>query len=147
MTAWAAIFSVSAPLLAQQQYVGPTFRSGDHESVGTSFRSGAQSAQANTQAGSTGPGLQPMSKTYLWAGSALFVGGMAVAINGFLNNRNGEFPEFGEAESTNVRMGAAGLGAAFAGGVLLFLGKERAARAPSITVSPGGIAVSTAVRW
>src|SRR5687768_2648635 len=58
----------------------------------------------------------PMSKAYLWSGAALFVGGMALAINGFLNNSNGDFPTFGEASATNVKMGAAGLAAAFTGG-------------------------------
>jgi hypothetical protein len=89
----------------------------------------------------------PMSKAYFWPGTALFVGGMAVALNGFLNNRNGDFPEFGEATSTNVKMGAAGLTAAFAGGTLLFLGKRKAGRAPSITFGPGRAAVSQRISW
>src|SRR5690349_10617692 len=65
---------------------------------------------------------RPMAKRYLWTGTALFVGGMAVALDGFLNNRNGRFPEFGEAQSTSVGKGAAGLATAFGGGLLLFLG-------------------------
>jgi hypothetical protein len=138
IVACAAISGVSTFAIAGDLHVGAELA-----------RPNEQAAQ--TQAGSTGPGLhadpRPMPKTYLWAGSALFVSGMAVALNGFLNNRNGEFPEFGEARSTNVRMGGAGLGAAFGGGVLLFLGKERAARAPSITVGHGRVAVSKQVRW
>jgi hypothetical protein len=93
------------------------------------------------------PRQQPMSKAYLWPGIALFAGGMTVAINGFLNNRNGKFPQFGEAESTNVRMGAAGLTAAFGGGLVLALGKHKAGRSPSITVGPGTVTVSKQVSW
>ena len=89
-----------------------------------------------------------MPKAYLWSGTALFVGGMALGLNGFLNNRNGKFPGPGEAESTNVRMGAAGLAAAFGGGVLLFLGKQTAGgRMPSVTVEKGRVTASHQVRW
>jgi hypothetical protein len=87
------------------------------------------------------------SSAYLWPGATLFVGGLAVAINGFLNNSNGEFPEFGEADSTNIKMGAAGLAAAFGGGLLLFLGKERAGRAPSLIVGPGRLQVTHRLSW
>ena len=45
----------------------------------------------------------------------MFVGGMAVGLYAFLNNKNGEFPEFGEAEATNKPLGTAGLVTAFAG--------------------------------
>jgi len=90
---------------------------------------------------------QPMPKAYLWSGAALFAGGMAVAMNGFLNNRNGEFPEFGEADSTNVAMGAAGLAAAVGGGMLLFLGKKRAAHVSSVTVQPGRLSAAAKLVW
>src|SRR3990170_1855873 len=60
--------------------------------------------------------------TLKWTGRALFVGGIAVGLFGFINDRNGEFSEFGEADSSNKKLGAAGLSAAFAGGVLVFLG-------------------------
>jgi hypothetical protein len=96
----------------------------------------------------TQPGPGPMPKQFLWAGTALFVGGMAVAINGFLNNRNGEFPEFGEADATDVKMGAAGLAAAFGGGLLLFLGKQKAGGpGPAITVEKGRVTASHQIRW
>lgn len=55
-----------------------------------------------------------------------------MAFDGFLNNKNGKFPEFGEATATDKKLGAAGLVTAFAGGALLFLG-TRARSAPSIT--------------
>jgi len=88
---------------------------------------------------------KPMPKPYLWAGSGLFVGGMAVGIYAFLHNRNGQFPEFNEATATNKPLGAAGLGAAFAGGTILFLGKRKANE--SITVAPGKVTVSKRVTW
>ena len=105
----------------------------------------ANAAEQATQG--TQEGQKPIPKAYLWPGAALFVGGLAVAVTGFLNNRNGDFPEFGEATSTNVGMGAAGLTAAFAGGTILFLGSRRANRAPSVTVGPGRITVSKQVSW
>lgn len=106
----------------------------------------AMAGQGPQQA--AGPAKQAtIPKAYFWPGASLFVGGMAVAINGFLNNRNGEFPEFGEADSTNIKMGAAGLAAAFGGGLILFLGKEKAARAPSVTVGPGRVAVAHRLTW
>lgn len=99
------------------------------------------------QAQQAPPDRGPMSKGYLWAGTALFVGGMAVALNGFLNNSNGEFPEFDEANATDVKMGAAGLSAAFVGGTLLFLGKRDARQSPSITFGPGRVTLSKRISW
>ena len=90
---------------------------------------------------------RPIPKGYLWLGTGLFVGGMTVGLYGFLNNRNGDFPEFGEATATNKYVGAAGLTTAFGGGVLLFLGKQRAARAPSVTFGPSRVTVSQRVTW
>jgi hypothetical protein len=105
----------------------------------------ANAAQQPTQGAEEG--RKPIPKAYLWPGAALFVGGLAVAVTGFLNNRNGPFPEFGEATSTNVGMGAAGLAAAFAGGTILFLGSRRASRAPSITFGPGRVTVAKQLSW
>lgn len=89
----------------------------------------------------------PIPRGYLWAGTALFVGGMAAGLYGFLNNQNGSFPEFGEAEATDKKLGAAGLAAAFAGGTILFLGSRRASRSPSVTFRPGRVTVSKQVTW
>lgn len=89
----------------------------------------------------------PMSKACLWSGASLFAGGMAAALNGFLNNRNGEFPEFGEADSTNVAVGAAGLAAAVGGGMLLLLGKKRVSRVSSIHVGPGRLSAAAKFVW
>jgi len=108
----------------------------------------ANVARAVQQPAGQAPTLdRPIPKGYLWTGTALFVGGMAVALDGFLNNRNGQFPEFGEAQSTNIGKGAAGLATAFGGGLLLFLGKERARHAPSVSVESGRLAFSGKVRW
>lgn len=90
----------------------------------------------------------PMPKAYLWLGSGLFAGGLATALYGFLNNSNGSFPEFGEATSTNVKMGAAGLAAAFAGGAILFLGKRKAnGSTTSIVLGPRQMTVSKRLTW
>jgi hypothetical protein len=90
----------------------------------------------------------PMPKGYLWLGSGLFVGGLAAGLYGFLNNSNGSFPEFGEATSTNVKMGAAGLAAAFAGGAILFLGKRKAnGSTTSIALGPHQLTVAKRLTW
>lgn len=106
----------------------------------------ANIAKVVEQAGQAERG-QPISRGYLWTGMALFVGGLTVGLYGFLNNQNGSFPEFGEAEATDKKLGAAGLAAAFAGGTILFLGSRRAAQSPSVTFGPGRIAVSKQVGW
>ena len=88
-----------------------------------------------------------MPKGYLYLGSGLFVAGLTAALVGFLNNRNGDFPEFGEATSTDVKMGAAGLATAFAGGAVLFLGKRQANRSASVNFGPRGVSVSRRLSW
>ena len=127
--AWVAIASVAAPAVAGdlQASVSKVVESAEQTAPPASSRS--------------------IPKGYLWPGAGLFVGGMAVAIHGFLNNRNGQFPEFGEADSTNVKMGAAGLAAAFGGGLLLFLGKERGKHAASLTAGPGRIVIAKRLDW
>ena len=108
----------------------------------------ANAAKEQTSQQQTSPGENgPIPKGYLWLGSALFVGGMAVALNGFLNNSNGAFPEFGEATSTNVRIGAAGLAAAFAGGAVLFIGKRQASSSPSVTFGARRVTISQRLSW
>jgi hypothetical protein len=87
------------------------------------------------------------SKAIVWAGAALFVGGMAVGLSSFINNKNGEFAEFGEANAVNKKLGAAGLATAFGGGVLIFLGSHQANRSPSVTVGPGQVTVSKHLSW
>ena len=86
------------------------------------------------------------SKALVWAGSALFVGGMAFGLYSFINNTNGGFSEFGEANAVNKKAGTAGLVTAFGGGVLIFLGSHRS-NSPSVTVGPGQMKVSKKISW
>ena len=123
--AWLLVLTVSTP----------AFADGLRESI-------AKAADEQAQAAARGA---PMPKPYLWAGTSLFVGGMAVGLYGYLNNKNGEFPEFGEATSTNKALGTAGLVTAFIGGTILLLGERRAS--PSVTFSPGRMTVTKAVKW
>jgi len=108
--------------------------------VSASRAGAAQATQEQNQ-------KRPMPKGYLIAGSGLFVAGMTVALLGFLNNRNGSFPEFGEATSTNVKMGAAGLATAFGGGAVLFLGTRKANQSTSLNFGPKGVSVSRHLSW
>ena len=87
------------------------------------------------------------STALMAAGAGLFVGGMAVGLYAFINNKNGQFAEFGEANAVNKQLGAASVGAAFAGGVLIFLGHSRAKHAPSISVGPGHVTMSKQISW
>jgi hypothetical protein len=87
------------------------------------------------------------SKPLVWGGSALFVTGMTVGLFAFINNQNGSYAEFGEANAVNKKLGAAGLGMAFVGGTLIFLGSHRSKTSPSITVAPGKVKLSKQVTW
>jgi hypothetical protein len=123
---WLLVIGMSAPALA-----------GDLQ------KSVAQAAQEQSRAADD----KPIAKPYLWAGTALFVGGMTAGIYGYLNNRNGQFPGFDEANATNKQLGTAGLIAAFAGGSILALGKYRATHAPSVTFGPKRMTISKHVSW
>ena len=87
------------------------------------------------------------SKALVAVGSGLFVGGMAVGLYAFINNKNGEFAEFGEANAVNKKLGAAALFTAFGGGVLMYLGRDRSPRLPSVTAGPGQVKVSKKISW
>jgi hypothetical protein len=87
------------------------------------------------------------SKALVAAGTGLFLGGMAVGLYAFMNNTNGKFSEFGEADAVNKKLGAAGLSTAFVGGLLVFLGHDRAKSAPSVTFGAGQVKVSKHVSW
>lgn len=130
LTAWTLIIGMAAPAAA-----------GD---LATSV---AKAVEQQDQAARPAATSRPMPKVYLWSGAALFAGGMVVGMNGFLNNRNGEFPGPGEAESTNVAMGVAGLATAVGGGMLLFLGKKHAAHMSSVSVAPGRVSAAARVSW
>lgn len=86
------------------------------------------------------------SKALVWTGAAVFVTGFSVGAFSFINNKNGKYSEFGEASARNVRLGSAGLGAAFAGGLIMFLG-SRAKHAPSVTAGAGSFSVTKQLSW
>lgn len=138
VVAWLLVVSVSSPVVGGELIGQPRNESavGLREAVAKVAEQAVQSEPAG-----------PMPRGYLWAGSALFVGGMAAGLYGFLNNKNGKFPEFGEAESTNTKLGTAGLATAFVGGTILFLGSRRSNRAPSVTLGPGRISASKTISW
>jgi hypothetical protein len=88
------------------------------------------------------------NKPLVYTGAALFVGGMAVGLYSFINNQNGTYSEFGEANAVNKPLGAAGLITAFAGGTLMFVGSHRAkTKAPSVTIGAGQLKVLKQLSW
>ena len=90
----------------------------------------------------------PSGKALVYGGAAVFAGGMATALYGFIRAGNGEFAQFGEATSRNKPLGVAGIAAAFAGGTMMFLGSRAGRYAPSnVTVSREGLAVEKTVTW
>lgn len=89
----------------------------------------------------------PSGKTLVWTGAGVFMGGMGMAIYGFLNNKNGVYPEFGEATATNVRLGGAGIGMAFAGGALMALGHRISRHSPDIQIGMKQVTVSKKISW
>ena len=92
--------------------------------------------------------MQPRSKTMKWTGLGLFVGGMSVGLFAFINNKNGSFAEFGEANAVDKKLGAAGLAAAFAGGALMFVGTRRTPAAmPAVKVGASTVTISKQVSW
>lgn len=99
----------------------------------------------------TAPQETPMvraasSKPVMWAGSAMFVSGMTYGLYQFINNENGTNAEFGEADATNIKGGVIGLSVAFAGGLMMYMG--RAGRhMPSVTMSKSAVGVSKRVTW
>jgi hypothetical protein len=93
------------------------------------------------------PSKSTPSKPLVWTGAALFVGGMTFGLYSFINNNNGGFAEFGEANAVNKKAGAAGLATAFGGGVLMFLGSHKSSKSPSVTVGAGAVKVSKQISW
>jgi hypothetical protein len=87
------------------------------------------------------------SKALVYTGAGLFIGGMTVGLLAFMNNTNGKFAEFGEANAVDKKLGAAGLLTAFGGGVLVYLGHERGKRMPAVTVGPGQMKISKQISW
>ena len=90
----------------------------------------------------------PSGKKLVYTGAAVFAGGMATALYGFIRVGNGEFATFGEASSRNKPLGAAGLATAFAGGTMMFLGSRAGRYAPSqVTINRTEVAVGRTVTW
>ena len=109
--------------------------------LAASIAKAAQQEETRTQKSGSAKAL-----TYIGAG--MFIGGMTVGLLAFMNNTNGEFAEFGEANAVNKELGATGLCIAFAGGALVYLGHSRAAKSvPSVTVAPGQMKVSKKISW
>lgn len=93
------------------------------------------------------PSKSTYSKPLVWTGAALFVGGMTFGLYSFINNTNGGFSEFGEANAVNKKAGTVGLATAFGGGVLMFLGSHKSSKSPSVSVAGGRVSVSKRVSW
>ena len=94
-----------------------------------------------------GSGSMKMDKGYLISGASLFVAGMAMTVYGFLHTNGGEFVSGEVSKESNTALGAAGLGVAAAGGAILFLGAQRAKKAPSLTFGPKGFKVAKQLTW
>lgn len=101
----------------------------------------AQSAAAAPAPPATG------NKALQFTGAALFVGGMTTGLVAFLNNKNGKYPEFGEADAVNKKLGAAGIFTAFGGGLVMFMGSRAGKKVPSLSIAPGRFSVGKAVSW
>jgi hypothetical protein len=86
-------------------------------------------------------------RTATWLGTGLFVTGMTVGLVAFISNKNGKYTEQGEANAVNKKLGAAGVGAAFAGGVLLFLGTRKSTRSSSLTIGPDRVTFAKHLSW
>src|SRR5207244_1382126 len=81
-----------------------------------------RSAQDKAQPAEGKAAGKPIPKAYLWSGTGMFVGGMAVGLYAFIHNKNGQFPGQDEYYATNRTLGAVGLLTAFGGGAVLLLG-------------------------
>lgn len=106
----------------------------------------ATTEAAKADAQETGMKQAGGSKAMVLGGTALFVGGMTYGLFSFINNGNGGYSEFGEAAATSPKKGAIGLSAAFAGGLIMLLGKH-ASVAPSVTFAKKGVQLSRHVSW
>ena len=114
------------------------------------FAGDLQKSIANaTQATQQQSGNPPkIDKAFLWPGAALVVGGMTMALYGFLHTSGGEFVTSGVVDEKNTPLGVSGFVVAGAGAALLFFGSKKAAKnAPAITFASGGVKVVKKVSW
>ena len=86
-------------------------------------------------------------KPFLWTGAGLFVGGMAMALYGFLHTNGADFVTADVSKQSNTTLGVSGLVVAGLGGAVLFAGSKRGKSAPSITVGPDGVKVAKRISW
>jgi hypothetical protein len=90
---------------------------------------------------------------YLWPGVAMFVGGMSMALYGFLHTSDGQYVtvpppgQGGVSTASNTALGVSGFLVAGAGSALLFVGAKKGKSAPSIAVGPKGVSVLKRVVW
>lgn len=117
------------------------------DTPGTTAPGGMRAQTGAAQLPSQMSGGSPSGKALMWTGAGVFMGGMGVALYGFLNNKNGAYPGFGEATATDSRLGGAGLAAAFAGGALMAIGHKVSRYAPDVQVGVGRFAVSKRIEW
>ncbi len=121
------------------------------------FAGDLRESVANATFDQTAPQTQQQGikipSAYLWPGVALFVGGMSMALYGFLHTSGGDYVtvpppgQGGISTSSNTALGASGLAVAAAGGAVLFFGAKKGKAAPSIAVGPGRVSVTKRVSW
>lgn len=129
-------------LLTASMSGAPAFAGELRDSVAAAAQAAASASQT-AQAPATGSSPNALK----WAGFGLFAGGMAYGLFSFINNENGAYSEFGEADATNVKGGALGLGTAFAGGMLMLLGHKSQSKMPSLTFGRQGVGVAKSISW
>jgi hypothetical protein len=130
-------------LLTASMSGAPAFAGELRDSVAAAAQAAAASASQTTPAPATGSSPSALK----WAGFGLFAGGMAYGLFSFINNENGAYSEFGEADATNVKGGALGLGTAFAGGMLMLLSHRSQSKMPSLTFGKQGVGVAKSISW
>ena len=129
------LFRISAAWLLMFGMSTSTFAGDLGEAIGKAAQQQTQSQAAK------------IDKTYLWAGGALFVAGMSVAVYGFLHTSGGEFVSGEVSKESKTRLGGAGLAIAGAGGAILYLGSQRAKTAPSISIRAGRVTLTKQIAW
>lgn len=115
--------------------------------AGPLSESAARAARAAGVEAAQPQGRSAAAGVLTWVGTSLFAGGLAVGLYSFINNKNGEFTEFGEADASDNSAGAAGLAAAAVGGALIVLGNKKSKASSSLRVGANGVAVSRSVTW
>ena len=84
---------------------------------------------------------------YVISGATLFVVGMAMATYGFLHTSGGDFVSGEVSKESKTGLGGAGLAVAAAGGAILYVGAQRAKKAPSLTLAPHRVTISKQLSW